>query len=668
MKKLLINICGCLMLLLSMGACSPVSDDVSSPDGRLRFSLSRQDGVLSYTLSRGESTVLAPSRLGLVLREADLSKNLKIEKVSRSSFSETWQEPWGEEAEINNTYNEMRVDLLAGGEQPMKFTLVVRLFNDGLGFRYEVPEGQGLDALTVIDEITEFALPTDATAWSIPTHRTEYYENIYRDAPVSRLDTVCTPLTLQLDPTLYLAIHEAALTDYAKMNLTSTGSNRTTLRADLTPWSTGEKVFAGASLTTPWRTVIVADKPGDLILSRLMLNLNEPSQLTDTSWLEPGRYIGIWWAIHMDTYTWSQGERHGATTANTKRYIDFAAAHGFAGVLAEGWNTGWDGDWTKNGNLFSFTQSTPDFDLQEIVRYATSKGVRFIAHAETGGAASNLEAQMEEAFALYEKLGINCVKTGYVGALIDGKERHDSQYGVRHYRKVVEAAARHHLMIDNHEPVMPTGLQRTLPNLMTQEGVRGQEYNAWATDGGNPPSHTVTLPFTRGLAGPMDYTPNVFCHTNKVHPETRPGTTTAGELALNVLLYSPLQMAADAIENFENLPAFEFVTSCPTTWAQTVVPEAEIGKYITMARKERGGNRWFLGSHTGEQARQTNIALSFLDKGATYRARIFADGEGAHYAGNPYPVAISEREVTADDVLQLPLAPGGGAAIIFEKL
>lgn len=667
MKKIILNVCLYAIALLFITSCSAAVDEVMSPDRNLRFRLEQRDGILCYTLFRGDSAVLAPSRLGLILREAELSKKLEIENVTHSSFSEVWQQPWGEETEVDNTYNEMRVNLRSGGEHPLKLALVVRMFNDGLGFRYEIPGGQGLDSLTVMDEVTEFSLPVDATSWSIPSNHTSYYEGIYRELPVSLLDTVCTPLTMKVSPNLYMTIHEAALTDYAKMNLAPNQVGGTTLRAELTPWSTGEKVFAGSSLTTPWRTVIVADTPGDLLLSRLMLNLNEPCRIEDTSWIEPGRYIGIWWAIHMEKYTWSQGNRHGATTANIKRYIDFAAAHGFAGVLAEGWNTGWDGDWTKNGNLFSFTQSTPDFDLEEVTRYAASKGVRFIAHTETGGAASNLEKQMEDAFSLYERMGINSVKTGYVGSLIDGKERHDSQYGVRHYRKVIEAAARHHLMIDNHEPVMPTGLQRTYPNLMTQEGVRGQEYNAWARDGGNPPSHTVTLPFTRGLAGPMDYTPNVFCHTNTLVAETHPGTTTAGELALNVILFSPLQMAADMIENYENLPAFEFVTACPTTWAQTVVPEAEIGHYVTMARKERDGDRWFLGAHTNEHARVTHISLDFLDKGVTYCARIFADGEKADYKDNPYPVDITEQTVTADDVLQLPLASGGGAAVIFEK-
>lgn len=658
---------GFFLLLASVLAagCSTNDTQIASPDGKLQFELTQNNGELYYTLTRGSEVVIAPSRLGLVLREGDMSSNLTIRRTSRSSVSERWQQPWGEEIEVDNTYNELRAEVVSE-ETQMHMTLAVRVFNDGIGFRYEIPAQHGVDSLTVLDEITQFTLPANSATWSIPT-QSSFYEAIYTCAPVEELGSVCTPLTVEAGNNLFMAIHEAALTDYAKMNLVPVDGSPT-LKAELTPWSTGEKVFAQGSLTTPWRTVIVADKAGDLLLSRLMLNLNEPCRIEDTSWIEPGRYIGIWWAIHMEDYSWSQGPKHGATTENTKRYIDFAAEHGFSGVLAEGWNTGWDGDWTVDGHLFSFTQSTPDFDLEEVTRYAREKGVRFIGHNETGGATINFENQMEEAFALYEKLGINAVKTGYVGKKLDGREFHDSQYGVRHYRKVIEAAARHHVMIDNHEPVMPTGLQRTYPNLMTQEGVRGQEYNAWSRDGGNPTSHVVVLPFTRGLAGPMDFTPNVFSQENKVYPQTHPHTTLAKEIALNVILFSPLQMAADKIENYVDVPAFEFVTSCPTSWAKTVVPEAAIGKYVTIARKDRAGDSWYLGAITDENPRTTEIDLSFLDAGTKYRARVFADGEGADYRTNPYPVEIYDSEVDAQTVMRLPLAAGGGAAVIFSKL
>ena len=404
------------------------------------------------------------------------------------------------------------------------------------------------------------------------------------------------------------------------------------------------------------------------MLSRVMLNLNEPCAIDDTDWIQPQRYIGIWWGMHRKDYTWASGEKHGATTENTKRYMDFAAANGFGGVLVEGWNEGWDGDWSKEGDKFSFTKSYPDFDIDEITRYGKSIGVKLIGHNETGGAALNYENQMDSAFAMYERLGINSVKTGYVNLLLDNKELHSSQYGVRHYRKVIETAAKHKICIDNHEPVMPTGLQRTYPNLMTQEGVRGCEYDAWSPDGGNPPEHTVTIPFTRCLAGPVDYTPGILNYENPVPPYTKPNCTVAKQLALSVVLYSPLQMAADMIENYENRPEFRFITSCPTTWEKTVVPEARIGEYLTVARKDRGGDDWFIGAVTNANSRQSKLSLDFLDSGAKYVAKIYADGEGADYKQNPYPVAISEVSVTKDSVLPLQLAAGGGAAIHIHKL
>lgn len=649
--------------MMASACCNSTKFSFDSPDGRLKFNLMEREGDICYTLSRDGQPVIDTSRLGLVLKELNLAEGLRLDRAEHSSFDETWRQPWGEETEVRNRYNQMQVSLVNadGG----RMNLVARLFDDGLGFRYEIPAQEGVGKLTLMDEITEFNIPTDAVSWSIPSNHTSYYEGLYREMPLSKTDTVCTPLTMRCADDLYLTIHEAALTDYAKMNLTPMDAT-TRLKADLTPWSTGEKVFAEGSMLSPWRTVIVAGRAGDLVLSRLMLNLNEPCAIEDTSWIEPGRYIGIWWAIHMEDYTWSQGPKHGATTENTKRYIDFAAENGFSAVLAEGWNVGWDGNWTLDG-AFSYTEAYPDFDLEEVTRYAAEKGVRFIGHTETGGDTRNFERQMEEAFALYESLGINSIKTGYVRGRLDSRERHDSQYGVQHYRRVIEAAARHRIMVDNHEPVMPTGLQRTYPNLMTQEGVRGQEYNAWSNDGGNPPSHTVTLPFTRGLAGPMDYTPNVFNHTNAVYPNTQPGTTVAGELALNVLLFSPLQMAADKIENYVGHPAMEFVTTCPTTWSKTVVPEAEIGRYATFARRERDGGRWFLGAAT-DAPRTTAIALDFLDEGVRYNARIFADGEGADCHKNPAPLSVYDREVDAATLLEIPLAHGGGCAVIFTEI
>lgn len=677
--KRLIGGCCCGLLLT---ACAGVqTETLQSPDGLLRLTAGVKDGKPYYALAQGTKDLILPSALGFVLSNGTLNSNFHLKEARHSTFDETWAQPWGEEIEVRNHYNELTLDLEEQDGLKRRLCIVFRLFDDGLGFRYVFPEQEHLKEFVIMDEETEYAFPQDAKAWSIPTNGTKYYEALFTASPLSQKDTVSTPVTLEVNDSLYMTLHEANLTDYASLNLTPETEGKAnkgtsaqgkkaaiTLRAALTPWSTGEKVFATAPFATPWRTIIVAKKPGDLILSRLMLNLNEPCKLEDISWIEPGRYVGIWWGMHMETYTWAQGPKHGATTANTMRYIDFAVKHGFSGVLVEGWNYGWDGDWTQEGDKFSFTRSYPDYDLKKLADYAQQKGVRLIAHNETGGAAANYEQQLDSAYTLYHSLGINAVKTGYVNVLLDHKELQHSQYGVRHYRKVIETAARYGIMIDNHEPAMPTGLQRTYPNLMTQEGLRGQEYNAWSTDGGNPPAHTCTLPFTRGLAGPMDFTPGIFNFNNPVFPDTHPQTTLAKQLALYVVLFSPLQMAADRIENYENQPAFSFITSCPTTWAKTVVPNAKIGDYVTIARKDRNSENWFVGSITNAEARTLSLPLDFLDKDVSYKATIYEDGEGADYKSNPYPVKISEQEVTAGSILQLQLSPSGGTAIRIEKL
>ena len=643
--------------------CNPASQlSVGSPDGNLCLHVETENGKLYYELSRNGKPILDKSRLGFILKEDTLADHLEITEALHHSFSGTWEQIWGEDRIVENNYHEMTIHVQETSAHKRKFNVVFRLFNDGFGFRYEFPEQEALKDFVIMDELTEFALTGDHKAWFIP-HEAHFYEALYEAAPVSKLGWVSTPLTMETNDGLFLSIHEANLTDYAAMNLIPKEGS-TTLKANLTPWSTGEKVFMKAPGVIPWRTMIVAESAGDLLLSRLMLNLNEPCRIQDTSWIQPGRYIGIWWTYHMHKHTWHTGPRHGATTANALRHIDFAARHGFQGVLIEGWNKGWD---TYH---FNFTEPYPDFDLKQITDYAASKGVTLIGHHETDGWISDYENQIEAAFNLYKDHGVQIVKTGYVGKLLDGKERHSSQFGVRHYRKVIELAADKHIMIDNHEPVMPTGLQRTFPNLMTQEGVRGQEWDAWDKDGGNPPVHTTIIPFTRGLAGPMDFTPGTFRFENPVLPQTRVQTTLAKQLALSVVLYSPLQMASDEIENYERNPEpFSFITACPTTWEQTIVPEAKIGEYVTIVRKERGSSgRWFIGSITNEQPREMQLPLSFLDKGKRYKAVIYRDGDKADYRTNPYPVIIEEQEVTGESTLQIAQAPGGGTGIILTVL
>lgn len=655
-----------LFALICLTACKQDdSSEVTSPDGSIAVMVGAEGGRIYYNINKNGKAVLNKSFLGFVLKDNNFSNNLIIKDTKHSSFNDSWDQPWGEEITVENKYNQLLVSIEENDGLKRRLNIVFRVFDDGVGFRYEFPEQENLKDFVIMDELTEFALTGNHKTWSIP-YNTRYYEGLYKASTVNELDTVCTPLTMETQDGLYLTLHQANLTDFATMNL-SPENKTTTLKSYLSPWSTGEKVFAKAPSVSPWRTLIIADKPGDLILSRLMLNLNEPSKIKDTSWIKPGRYIGIWWGMHMEKYTWNMGPKHGATTANTKKYIDFAAENGFSGVLVEGWNKGWENDWTKEGYKFSFTEAYADFDIGEITKYATMKNVKLIGHNETGGSTINYEQQLDSAFAFYQKYGVNAVKTGYVSPLLDGKEMHSSQYGVRHFRKVIETAARYHIMIDNHEPAMPTGLQRTWPNLMTQEGVRGQEYNAWSADGGNPPEHTTIIPFTRGLAGPMDFTPGIFNFNNPVYPKTRPQTTIAKQLALFVVLFSPLQMASDMIENYENNPAFEFITSCPASWSKTVVPDAKIGEYVTIARKDRDGDNWYIGSITNAESRNLSLPLTFLDNGVKYKAKIFKDGKDAEYKNNPYPVEIEEIEVSSETVLNLKLATSGGAAIILKK-
>ena len=646
-----------------MPSVADAAEQVSSPDGRLTLTVGISGGRPYYSLQRSGEAIIQPSYLGFTLDSGDLSRKFRLVGVSRDAKDETWEQPWGECRYVRNNYRELRVKLQQRGQLKRRLDVVFRVFDDGIGFRYEFPKQLNLKSFQILDELTEFALPWDAPTWSQPTNGTSYYEGVYTCEPISKKDTVSTPITMEVKSDLYLTIHEANLTDYASINLTPRG---TRLITALTPWASGVKVYAKAPFVSPWRTVIVASTPGELITSRLELNLNEPCRIS-TSWLDVGRYVGIWWGMHMTDYTWGQGARHGATTQNTKRYIDFAARHGFKGVLVEGWNEGWDGDWTRIGNHFNFCKAYPDYDLEGLCQYAASKGVRIIAHNETGGSVTNYERQLDDAFSLYERLGINCVKTGYVNTMLDGRELQHSQFGVRHYRKVVETAARHHLMVVNHEPAMPSGLRRTYPNLVSGEGMRGQEYNAWSADGGNPPYHVCILPFTRGLAGPMDFTPGIMNFKNKAVPTTHPQTTLAKQLAEYVLLYSPWQMAADMIENYEGQPALAFIESCPTDWHETRVLDAKIGQYLVTARKDRRSDNWFIGGATDADARTLSFALDFLDAGSTYRATIYQDGPGADYRTNPYPLTILQQDVNSATRITIPLAPSGGFAIKLQK-
>lgn len=660
-------------LILLLLTCVAVVDmvaaprrQVSSPDGRIEVGVDvDKSGRLYYHVNRDGKPVLLKSRLGIKVRDAaDMTDGFNIDKCTFRNHNETWHPVWGEESAITDSHNEMRVALSQKKQAPGRaIAIVFRVFNDGIGFRYEFPRQKGLEDFVIDDELTEFAFAGRHETWSLPVEGLRFYEGLFRRLPIDSIGWASTPVTIRTADGTHMALHEANLTDYAAMNVQATpGSN--TLRAALTPWSTGEKVFVTDTRVSPWRTLVIADNAGDLALSRLMLNLNEPCRIDNAAdFCKPQKYVGVWWCYHKKTATWEAGPRHGATTANVKRYMDFAAKHGFGGVLVEGWNHDWV-TWD-----FSYTKPYDDFDINGINDYGRKLGVSLIGHHETGGRIANYERQMADGMQLYKDNGMHYVKTGYVGDLLDDKERHSSQFGVRHYRKVIETAARYGLAIDNHEPVIPTGLQRTYPNLMTQEGVRGQEWNAWNATGGNPPDHTVTLPFTRGLAGPMDFTPVIFRFENPVMPQTRVQTTLAKQLALFVILYSPLQMAADEIENYEANPGpFRFICDCPVDWDRTVYPEARIGEYVTVARKRKGGDDWYIGSATGDDARTAHISLSFLDPGCKYRAVIYKDGCDADWENNPYPVEIVQQDVTSDSVLDIDQARSGGTAIKIFKI
>jgi alpha-glucosidase len=646
---------------------------VASPDGRTQVSVQIRDGRLTYSLARDGRALILPSLLGFAFQGAPpLRDSLRITDSTRDTHDEWWTQPWGEVARVHDHHNELAVSVEETVAPNRRFTLRVRVFDDGLGFRYELPEQPGLGEFAITDELTEFAMADNARAWWIPSNwpRKDRSEELFSSGPVSTLDSVQTPLTMELrDGRTFMVIHEANLVDYARMFLAGPRMEGRTLRAALAPMADGIKVRGKTPFVTPWRTIQLADRATELAPSLLGLNLNPPNALASTDWIHPMKYVGIWWGMHIGAMTWSSGPKHGATTANAKRYIDFAAANGFGGVLVEGWNTGWDGDWIANRNAFSFTQAYPDYDLAAVARYAKSKGVRLIVHNETSGGIQNYERQMDSAFALYHSLGLDAIKSGYVTDLTSEGHSHYSQFMVQHYRRVIEAAARDGIMLDVHEPIHDTGERRTFPNMMSREGARGQEYNAWSGDGGNPPEHETILFFTRLLDGPMDFTPGIFDlferssgHARRPD-EPRVRTTLAKQLALYVVIYSPLQMAADLPENYANQPAFQFIRDVAVDWDTTRVIAGKIGDYVVVARRERGGQSWFLGAITDEERRTFDVPLSFLTPGRRYVAEIYADGPNASWLDNPLPVTITSRPVTSLSRLHLVLAPGGGQAI-----
>ena len=666
-----------LALTLSLNLATPAAAQeqapvtASSPDGAISVALTIDgDGRAAYSIARMGKPVLLPSRLGFLFTDAPkLDRHLMVTGHEVSGFDQTWQQPWGEWQEVRNHYRELKVHLKETTALARVFTVTFRIYDDGVGFRYEFPDQPGLHQTNIAEELTEFTFASDGIAWSKPAFLWNREEYLYNRTALSAMGTADTPVTIKLADGTHVALHEAALVDYSGMAVARTEGN--TLRAQLTPGAGRPKVTKTGAWTSPWRTLIIADDASGLYMSHLMLNLNEPNKLGDMAWFKPGKFVGVWWNMIKGDWSWARGPKHGATNAHVKQYIDFAAANGIPNVLVEGWNVGWDGDWFGNGNDMQFARPTEDFDADMLAAYAKKNGVRLVGHHETGGSASHYESQFDQAFKFAADHGQMVVKTGYVtdaGQIErvdpDGtrsREWHEGQWMSNHLIRVAEAAAKYHVAIDSHEPIKGTGLQRTWPNWVAREGSRGMEYNAWG--GKNPPEHESNLVFTRMLEGPMDFTPGVL--SLKGQNDSDILSTQAKQLALYVVLYSPVVMAADTPENYAKYPrSFKFIRDVPTDWQDTRVLNGEVGDYVTIARKVRGGEDWYLGAVGDEQARSVSFGFDFLTPGKRYQAEIYRDGDDADYRTDKrHSIVIETRVVTSKDALTLRIAPGGGFAI-----
>ena len=718
----------CIITLLAAACKGPeatVLEELSSPDGKLRMSfIMTPEGTPQYSLCYGDETIIRPSGLGFELRgslkaeqigyEGDavvktdrqepyaFNRDFTVESIGRSGLDETWTPVWGEEDHIRNHYNELSVDLLHKSGKRM--TIRFRLYDDGLGFRYEFPQQREMTYFVIKEELTEFALGGDYTAWWIPgDYDTQEYE--YMRTKVSGIGPafdrelvgnssqtpfnrwgVQTALLMKTGSGLLVTIHEAACVDYATMHLLM-DPKTLTFTSWLTPSADGFKGHMQTPRTTPWRTVQVAPDGPSMLSSRLVLNLNDPCAYDDVSWIHPVKYMGVWWEMIAGYSSWSYTDdapnielgvfdyskarphgKHGATNANVRKYIDFASEHGFDAVLVEGWNTGWE-DWANCGKdyVFDFVTPYPDFDIKALNDYAHKKGVKLVMHHETSSSVRNYERHMEAAYSLMNKYGYDAVKSGYVGDIVTPGDHHYSQFMNNHYLYAVTEAAKHHIMVNAHEAVRPTGLCRTYPNLIGNESARGTEYQAF---GGTKPPHVTILPFTRLNGGPMDFTPGIFEQNLKDWSgnDSHVNATICNQLGLYLTMYSPLQMAADTPEHYsEHMDAFQFIKDVAVDWSESRYLAAEPGEYIVAARKARGTGEWFCGGVTGDDARDFTVCLDFLDTGR-YEATVYQDAPDAHYKTNPKAYTITKQTVTASDSLKVHMAPGGGFAISFRKI
>jgi alpha-glucosidase len=661
-----------LALIAATPALADVVAKAASPDRSIVVTVSIDgDGRATYAVTRRGRPVIDDSALGFLFTDAPkLDRGFALAATTTSQSDTTWAQPFGEWATIRDNHVELTVRLKEKTRLQREMAVTFRIFDDGVGFRYTLPDQPNLHHANIADELTEFAIAEDGTAWWKPAYGWNREEYPYERTPIAGIGTTQTVLTLRLASGTHVAIHEAALVEYSAMNVARFAGTR--LRASLTPGSDGPKVSRDAGFSTPWRTIAIADDAAGLYAaSRITLNLNEPNRLGDVGWIRPGKFVGIWWNMIRGVWTWDAGPRHGATTANVRRYIDFAADNGISSVLVEGWNVGWETDWARQ----YLTRPTADFDATGLAAYARLRGVRLIGHHETGGAASWYDGQLDAAFAYAAGLGIGVVKTGYVtdaGQIervdADGsqhREWHEGQWMVNHYLRVVQAAAKHRIAIDSHEPVKDTGLRRTWPNWVSREGGRGMEYMSWAVK--NPPEHEANLVFTQLLGGPMDFTPGLV--SLKGSDDSDIPSTLAKQLANYVVIYSPFVMVADTPEGYARYPgAFQFIKDVPTDWSDTRVLNGVVGDYATIVRKARGSNDWFLGAVGDEQARTVTVALDFLDAGKRYTAQIYRDGPGADYRlPTRHAIVIESRAVRKSDVMTLALAPGGGQAIRFVR-
>ena len=698
-----------LVLIVSLLGCSENNNElieVSSPESKVKVEFNINDkGQPYYSVKYNNGVVIDTSYLGFEFTNAEaIDSNLKIMTAEISSFDETWQMPWGEQIDVKNKYNQLDIKLQETTDLKRQLNVVFRVYDDGIGFRYEFPEQEGWAEALIKEEQTEFNLTEDYKTFWIPGDW-DIYEHLYSETMFSEIDAISkrdhpnlaqtyipnnavnTPTTLIGDKGLHLSFHEASLIDYSDMTLGVDKENLKFKSILVGSENKEYKVRRSLPFNTPWRTVQISEDAAGLIESNLIVNLNEPNKIGDVSWFKPMKYTGVWWEMHLNKSSWDYGMeqvdgkwvdtgkahgRHGATTENVKRFIDFSAKNNIGGVLVEGWNTGWERwiGFPDREGVFDFVTPYPDYDFEEVTNYAREKGVEIIMHHETSAATETYTKQMDTAYALMQKYGMHAVKSGYVGKILPDGEYHHGQYMVNHYNNAVEKAAKYQVAVNAHEPIKATGLRRTYPNAISREGLRGQEFNAWSIEKGNPPSHLPTVAFTRMLAGPIDFTPGIFnIKFDEYKEESQVNTTLAQQLALYIVIYSPVQMAADLIDHYEANPEpLQFIKDVGVDWEKSTVLNGEVGDYVTIARKEKGTGNWFVGGITDENSVSFKLDFDFLDENQDYEAILYKDGPKAHWDNNPLDILIEKLDLNNQSSLDFQLAEGGGFALSLKKI